>query len=301
MNKNIVVQQNVLIKGKYKLGVTEMKIILHFISLVNRDDSDFWTYTIPASDLNMDYKLIKSAARNLMSKPAMEIPQVDKDWLFVHWFSDISYNNGCIEASFSPKLKPYLLELKKQFTTYELSNILPLNSIYAIRIYQLLKSDLYKGTVIKYTINDLREMFGLVNKYNQYSSFKSRVLETARSELLEHTDISFTYNELKTGRRVTSIEFHVTVKSSIPKMAVSKDISLEELNITSNIVNDLLVDCGIAQKLDEDLNQRFELKLDDVLIAFKKWAITNNKQYPDWVNSFKKYVIDGFTNGYWVL
>ena len=45
-----------------------------------------------------------------------------------NWVSSIDYikDTGLIELEFSEKLIPYLLQLKEQFTRYELKNILHL-------------------------------------------------------------------------------------------------------------------------------------------------------------------------------
>ena len=48
-----------------------------------------------------------------MSK-SIEIPQADGGWLLANWISSAEYKKGegIIALSFSPKLKPYLLQLK---------------------------------------------------------------------------------------------------------------------------------------------------------------------------------------------
>ena len=44
-----------------------------------------------------------------------------------------------VDLCFDPKLKPYLLQLKDQFTSIALQYAIQLKSLYAIRIYELLK------------------------------------------------------------------------------------------------------------------------------------------------------------------
>ena len=120
---DLIFMANAITNSRYKLGVNETKIVLNFINLIDKNDSDFWTYTIPVKSFNIEHKKIKAAARTLMNKPAIEIPReynpklpADKqEWFYAHWFADIEYKNGCIEASISPKLKPYFLALKDQF------------------------------------------------------------------------------------------------------------------------------------------------------------------------------------------
>ena len=52
---------------------------------------------------------------------------------------NISRGEAVVEVEFSQKLMPYLLELKQQFTTYYLANVMALKSSYSIRIFELLK------------------------------------------------------------------------------------------------------------------------------------------------------------------
>ena len=45
--------------------------------------------------------------------------------------------------------------------------------------------------------------------YIKYSNFKSRVLLTAEKELTQKADIMFTFEEFKTGRRISDIGFTI--------------------------------------------------------------------------------------------
>ena len=45
--------------------------------------------------------------------------------------------------------------------------------------------------------------------YNLYSNFKQKILNVAYEELKEKGDYYFEYDEIKTGRSVSSINFHI--------------------------------------------------------------------------------------------
>ena len=87
-----------------------------------------------------NYTEIKKISKTLVSK-VIEIPIGENGWLVATWASSVRYRSseGTIELSFDSKLKPYLLQLKNQFTSYRLSNILTLKSTYSIRLYELMK------------------------------------------------------------------------------------------------------------------------------------------------------------------
>lgn len=111
------------------------------------------------------------------------------------WLASAEYKNGegIMLLTFSPKLKPYLLQLKKAFTSYRLNNILSLKSAYSIRLYELLKKWQYLNKW-ECSIENLKEKFGIEqDKYKLYGHFKARVVEPAVKELNEKTDIQISY------------------------------------------------------------------------------------------------------------
>ncbi|MBF0467166.1 MAG: replication initiation protein [Nitrospirae bacterium] len=64
---------------------------------------------------------------------------------------------------------------------------------------------------------DLRKVLGISDKeYKLYGDFKRAVLLTAQTELAAKTDISFTFDEKKTGRAVTGLVFHVFTRLPEP-------------------------------------------------------------------------------------
>jgi len=245
MKKDLIFQSDNIICGRYKLGVNEMKIVLNFINLIEREDSDFWTYTIPAKNFNIEHKKLKASARALMNKPALEIPKeynpkLPKDkqeWLFAHWFADIEYKDGCIEASFSPKLKPYFLKLKENFTAYNLRYILPMQGIYSIRIYQLLKSEQWKHNKVTYKLDYLYDILQVPKSYCNYAHFNRRVLKQAEKELKEHSDIYFKYAEVKDGKKVIEITFIIFNNEKNQVFKLNKAVSNFKNKIYKKYIN----------------------------------------------------------------
>src|SRR5690606_36842431 len=115
---------------------------------------------------------------------------------------------------FHPNLKDFFLELKEKFTTYQLENVVRLNSVYSIRIYELLKQ--YERLKKReFPLEELRSVLGIEpTKYKQYGHFKSKVLLGAQNEINKKTDIQFDFNEFKSGRKVIGIEFIINSKVS---------------------------------------------------------------------------------------
>ena len=110
------------------------------------------------------------------------------------------------------------IKKKEQFTQYALRNIVKFKSVYSIRIYELLKQ--YSTTDHKTRIlefQDLRAKLGLVEfdkhnniikeKFKSYRNIKQKILLSAQKELKEKADISFEFEEIKRGRRISAIKF----------------------------------------------------------------------------------------------
>ncbi|MCQ6281060.1 replication initiation protein [Bacillus sp. EB600] len=206
-----------LIEANYKLGVVEQKIILCLASNIQPSDSDFKTYTLPVKEFNKllglkgnpKYTELRQITRELMQK-VFEV-RINKKVIQVAWLSYVAYNesDGTIDIRFDPFLRPYLLELKREFTSYKLENVVKLKSSYAIRIYELLKQ-YEKLKERTFLLKDLRKILGTEDIYPAYGNFKQRVLVPAQKELQKKTDISFQIEEVKEGRKVDKVKFVIS-------------------------------------------------------------------------------------------
>jgi plasmid replication initiation protein len=261
LQKNYVVtQSNNLIEARHTKPLTarEQKIVLTMVSMIQPTDEAFMDYRISIREFHEmlglsgreHYTQIKEIIKELMSK-TIEIPQADGGWLFTNWVASAEYikGKGIIELSFSPKLLPYLLQLKNQFTSYRLSNILSLKSTYSIRMYELMKKWQHLGKW-ECPVESLREKIGATTKtYSLYGNFKNRVLSFAIEEINEKTDLYITFKEIKKGRKVEKIEFsiqHFKEKEiQISKMGIEK--------ITTNSANEIKKRLnGLAQNYSFD-------------------------------------------------
>lgn len=259
---HLVTKSNKLIEANYKLGVIEQKIILCLASNINPSDSDFQTYKFAIKEFHKllglkgtpKYTELRQITKDLMQK-VFEI-RIDKKVIQVSWLSYVAYNEteGTIDIRFDPFLRPYLLELKREFTSYKLENIVKLNSSYAIRIYELLKQyeKLQERTFL---LADLRKMLGVEDIYPAYGNFKQRVLLPAQKELQKKTDITFKIEEIKIGRRVDKIKFTITPE----KKTIDIQGNLEEFNVQnsfSQTVKTLGLSLGV--QLSEEVIQSWK-------------------------------------------
>ena len=218
--KFLVVQSNKLIEARYRLSTNEQKIMRILIATIEKGDKDFQEYTFSVKKLqeflgvntNAIYKVIDNTTDNLLGR-VLRFEHDGGDWIKTSWLSSVEYRNGegVVIMCFDPKLKPLLLQLKSHFTKYELGNILRLKSRYAIRIYEIGKQvvNLGNGEVV-FDLADLRSRFELKpTEYPLFQNFRARILEPARREINEKTDLHYEWQRLRGGRggKVHAIRF----------------------------------------------------------------------------------------------
>ncbi len=141
----------------------------------------------------------------------------------IHWLSrDIQPSrnevSGAITVFFNDQLAPWILDLKKKFTQYELQNVGNLSSQHSIRIYELLvQYRNSKGGVPPMILDDFKNKLGIAGKYAKWGDLKKRVLDPAQRELKQYSDLEFEYSAQR-GRsnRVLGIQFHVNYKKQLP-------------------------------------------------------------------------------------
>jgi hypothetical protein len=230
--KNMVVKSNYFImNSSYDLSLEEQKLILSLASLVHPDDENFKPYLMRISDL-MDifrvesktkYSEIPKITKGLMKKVFEIFVPAENKMIQVAWLSSAEYvkGSGAVELEFSPKLKPYMLQLKEKFTQYQLANVLCMKSKYAPRLYEILKSNEFKRQGYEIiAVAELRRLLKAENKYPRYNDFKRFIIDQAIKEINQLTDLNVEYEAIKTGRAVTSLKFYI--KSQRPEQIEHK-------------------------------------------------------------------------------
>ncbi len=221
-----IVKSNKLIETSYKLGSREQFFVLFLLSKISQHDTEFRQYKIHHKDIarvmNFDGRRrvankedIFKMMNNLNTQP-IRFSEGDEDVQAV-WITSLRYNrkSGEYTFTFSFELKPFLLQLKEHFTLFNISNVVYLSG-HSTRMYEVLKRHQYKRESIVLSIKDLKFWLRIESKYPEYYEFKRWVLEPAKQELEQYTDIRFTYTEAeKEGKKIISLEF--TIYENEPK------------------------------------------------------------------------------------
>ena len=223
-----VVQANDLIRNKKDFSLWELRVFALLASHVKKEDDDFQTYKFRIRDLldlfetksNNLYEELREIPERLHSR-LVRIPYTDsKGKKRMRRYNLISMSDvpdeekvdegEYIEMRFDKDLKPLLLQLGEHFTVYKFYNILKLRSPYIFQLYELLKSEEYKGNRdIDIDLKEFRDILRVPDSY-KFGNIKQRILTPAQRQFREHTDIIFEYTPVKgRGGKCVKLRFRI--------------------------------------------------------------------------------------------
>ena len=285
----IIFQHNNLIEAKYSLTLQEKRLILWLISQIQPNEEDFKEHKLTVTEfMNLmslsgkaNYKELQKITLGLMKK-VLTIKNPDlQTTTQVNWLNCSEYfdKKGIIKLSFSPKMKPFLLDLKEKFTAIHITDIMQIKSIHAIRIYELLKQYETIGERIL-TIEEIKEYCGIKNKLKQYVHFKARILLISQREINNKSDIKFEFEPIKESRKFVAIKFFISKNKAYYKRTQPKQESfnikrkppvyyrLKEFGISTRMINQIIKD---------NYNDIIEEALNVVDIQISKTVVRNPK------------------------
>jgi plasmid replication initiation protein len=239
-NNNLVIQANDLIEARFTSHMTEQeqKTLLFIISETKNSDVNLYMNNqnkiieISASDfaniMKTDIKRIYNDAEELshnLIRKTLKVKYICSNGQYafeeISLISRMKYESGLLTIQINSSALIYLVELKERFTAFRLENVIRLGSAYAIKLYQLLKQ--YESIQTRtFTVDELKDILAIFeNSYNLYSNFKQKVLEVSKKHINLHTDIQIEYEEIKLGRKVNKIKFHIKSKLTQEQQAKS--------------------------------------------------------------------------------
>src|ERR1700730_6972153 len=237
-SQTVVWQHNSLAEARYSLTAREQKVLLYVISMIEAEDDELKLYQIRVEDfarllsLQKDslYEELRSVVSQLKVKPLVirnHFEPGDKrpKNLLTSWFQDVvteADGSGNIGVSISSRLKPYLLQVKREFFRYRLGYAIELRSAYSLRLYQWAKRWQFTGKRL-ITVEELRTVDGpeeldekgRVKKkiLPKYGEFHKWALRPAVKEINDMTDLRLSYVEQKAPgtKRVEALLFRIAV------------------------------------------------------------------------------------------
>lgn len=239
-NKPILLAQaNALTQARYDFSPVEKRCLYQIIREVRRlfiDDNvgqrDLFNNMRVVLTPDMlaecrDSKHIKDVYESLkrLRKRDVEIDNEDI-WMNTGYVTMVKHNKkaNTYEVEVSSEIMPYLVALAENFTSYDLTVAISLKSSYSQRFYEYCCQ--YKNRTNKtffFSVDDLKKMMMLEDKYPNSADFKRFVLDVAQKELKEaydagQCDLYFNYTvKEKQGRKILSWFFFIQTKEDEKK------------------------------------------------------------------------------------
>jgi len=221
----LIVKDTALMNASYNLNLVEQRLILLAIARsrstgkgITANDylkihaNDY--ITAFGTDRSSTYKTLKENSKQLFKREFSFTEGSIK--VLSRWVSSIRYHDdeATVSLIFAPEIIPFISELEKRFTSYQLGDISQLTSAYAVRLYELIICwKTVKKTPI-FEIDAFRSRLGIEeNQYKLMSDFKKRVLNLSIEQINQSTNIFVECHQHKVGRRITGFSFSFVEKA----------------------------------------------------------------------------------------
>ena len=288
-NQILIKKSNDLIEARYRLTLGEQRLVLLLASQIRKDDKDFNYYEIKISDfaemfgLKTDkslYEKVEKIAGDLLGKK-LYLKNDGKSFEGTVWLSYVKYvsGSGTIKLRFDDCLKPYLLQLKHSingFTQYKLHTVMSFKSAYSIRLYELLKMEVWKSEKLKstqfeksFSLDEYRRILGVdKNAYPIFADFRKRVIDTTVLEISDQTELNISETKyIKTGRKITGITFIVKIRQTDEIKTLQLEMEDPPKEQTHPIV-ERLISLGFAVETAKRYKTKYGIKRIERNIAY---------------------------------
>lgn len=239
-NKTVIKANDLIQKSRFSLSLQQQKIVLYLISQITPFDEEFKLYEFSISEFcrvcgidetsGKNYHNLKAAIKEIRDK-SIWVTLGDGRETTLAWIEKpyMNQGDGTIQIRLDRDMIPFLLQLKQNFTQYEIIWTLHFKSKYTIRLYELVKSLHYhelESYEKRYTIDELKKLLD-GERYKEYRDFKRRVLVPAIDEINQFSDKSVSFEEVKRGKKVVVVIFTISSKDSLAALKIRSDIEKE--------------------------------------------------------------------------
>lgn len=204
-------------KAKNGMTLQEQKIVAYLITQIKPTDTDLNKYYVFDTKQfchvcgidEKNYINIRRVLKKLYDRESIEIFE-NGYYCPVKWLGDykIEPDASKVSVQLHFRLVPYLLELKKNFTTYYFGEIAELKNKYSIQLYELFASYAYKES-FEIAIDELKTYLN-IEGYDSFKVFKRDILNKTIKEINDNTNLRVKVEEIRHGRKIAVLRFFVT-------------------------------------------------------------------------------------------
>ncbi|REC50445.1 replication initiation protein [Chryseobacterium piscium] len=268
LKDKVVMQHNAITSGRYDFTACQLDLLFMILAQLEIGKTE---YTIHTSDIEaitgrqwQINQLTKSTELILTKMFEVEDSESYTQFVLFQYFKYLKGQRS-IQVKLSEIALPYFFELKSNFTALQLKSTLSVTSKYAKRLYALGCQWRSVGKK-RFELEELKKMLGLIDKkgkeqFEEISAFKKNVLEIAKKQINEESDIYFDYKLIKQGRSFRWVEIYVNAKMA-QQLVINFEDSIDNQKYISK-----LVAYGLSQVQAELIAGKEKEKDFDILIT----------------------------------
>lgn len=198
------------------------------------------------TDGTKDYAKVIDACRALMSRKFEFYEPRTKTYYMDTVIHNVQHieRSGEVKFMVSRVFFDVMFNFALGYKNYDLDTALALPTPYAVRMYVLLNN---QEKPITWSVEKLKEMFGVSDKYTQTADFIKKVIEPSRKALLTASVNNFTYTRIYDGQKVVKLQFF-PVKVDNKARQLFPDMSKEQITQAVACRLYLANDVGFTQK-----------------------------------------------------
>jgi plasmid replication initiation protein len=277
-DEKLIYQHNVITSGRYDYSATMMDILFMVLSSLEKGKLE---YNIHVQDIEVitgrkwNLKQLREATENIGSR-MFEIEtkeSLDQIWLF----SRVKYilGTGSFTIEINHHTIPYFFELKNNFTAMQLKSVLNCSSKYAKRLYGIACQWRSVGSK-RYEIVELKKMLGLIDKkgneqFTEITAFRKYVLDIAKKQINENTDIEIDFELKKRGRSFHWVTIHIDSQKA-KQLEINFHNPIDTQKFASKIIA-----YGLTQEQADILAQKVKEAEFDTLITDLNTKVRSGK------------------------
>ena len=241
---------NTLISGKYNFSVMEMRVLVMLLSRV-WFDNEIRTYEISVEQIAQLFSLKPQNVYKYLAKESATKKNVlfyidelkEKDNSPSLWFSIFQYSRGKLTVRLSDDLKPYILQLRRDYTEFDLKELILMDNVRAFRLYLVLISNFNKNNgckrnpCIEYSISELKDMLSFYPEKFKFAEFRRCVLLPALKCINTRTQFMIFIKKHMSGKNVEKIEFDVWPSNTEETRIIFQEWEIETIDDYHSVVD----------------------------------------------------------------
>lgn len=244
--ENTVVQCNPLIEAQKRMNVSGLRLFtlgLQGLNIKNAavnldDDSEFPEIIITPKELEEvfgstgNFQKARRQIERIFERSNIKLREKDGGFELNHIYRRLKYKPEVgLLIQFDKLMKPHILNIDAQYTSYKVKEVFPLSSEYAWRIMELLqgKNGYFKKgnseVYVELSMEELREALNIPETAyrGRINNFRVKVLDNPIGEINRNIKkYVVRYEVKKTGRRVTGFKILMRLRNEEEKAEQEK-------------------------------------------------------------------------------